>query len=375
MLRVASLVGLTVVVTLAVPAWAESGDINGDGRVDKRDIELIDGYLSGTQLLQDDQIAAADADRDGKITQNDRDLLQRRISGLAVRPATADPPRGRSAARTKTAAVPGRAAIDLTSADTGVVVDKATGEPLAGVEVALPDEGITVRTDSQGRFQLPRSSAGKILTARATDYAPAAVAGGSSGGYQLQLERLSPRLTVLDDNLIHLGDNSFGPGSANYAEFRLPARGRSYVRTFNLARVPQRDMILRIGSVIGLDTPESVAAGQSQLPLYGAPSEGLRISLNGQTIKQVLLNGDNIAVLVPRWLLQAGSNELRLETHAIGGSGSRTIISSRRGIGLGGLLGGLFGLGGDMGYPMDNTPDYDDLEFAHLVLEDPSGGN
>ncbi|UFP92738.1 dockerin type I domain-containing protein [Gloeobacter morelensis] len=367
MIRVLCLVGLALLA--AAPAWAEGGDVNGDGRVDAGDIRLIDAYLEGSLLLQDEQIKAADADGDGKITATDREMLDRRLSGLAVTPAPAG--RTASAAQNQRTAAPDTtgASIDLKSADSGVVVDKTTGRPLAGVEVSLPDEGVTVRTDSQGRFQLPKSSAGKILTAKASNYAPTAMASRGGGGFQLKLERLSPRLQVVDDGLVHLGDNSFGPGSANYAEFRQPAQGRSYTKTFALDRLPQRDMILRIGSLIGLDTPESVAAGQSQLPLYGTSSDGLRVYLNGSLIKQIFINGDNIPVTIPRWLLVRGNNELRLETHPVGGNRGGAVMSSR---GFGGMLGGLFGFGGGMRFPIDSTPDYDDIEFAHLVLEDPS---
>lgn len=346
MLSVGSL-GLT-----AGSVLAESGDVNGDGRVDQADVRLVEQYLGGDLLLQDAQIAAADADRDGKITRKDQALIERRVAGLSFKPAS----RG------------GAGQLTLESTDGGTVTDKTTGKPLAGVEVSLLDEGITVRTDSQGRFKLPRSAPGKILTARASAYAPGAVSTQTGrGGLELKLEKLSPRLQVLDDDLHHLGDDRFGPGSANYADFKLPSEGNRYERSFGLSALPQTDLTLHIGSVIGLDTPQSAAAGQSSVQFFGTRQDGLRVFLNDNLVQQVYINGDSIAVTLPRWLLQPGPNRLRIETHLFQSPG----ILSNSG-GLGGLF-GLFGFGRS-GIPMGgDVIDYDDIEFAHLVIEDPSG--
>jgi len=284
------LAGVSFLLATAAPVLAASGDVNNDGRVDSQDVQMIDDYLNGDATLQDDQIRAADADSDGRITARDKDLLQRRLGNVAVKPA----PRSNAS----------NSQIDLNSANSGVVVDKATGKPLAGVEVSIPDEGITVRTDSQGRFQLPRSSAGKILTAKASQYAPAAVANQQGKNFELQLDRLSSRLQVIDDELHHLGDGNYGAGSANASDFRLRNQGYRYERGFTLAKLPQGDMILRIGSLIGLDTSQSVQAGQSNLQQYlGTRQDGLKIFLNGRLIKQIYLNGDNIPIPLPRWLL------------------------------------------------------------------------
>lgn len=338
---------------LAVPVLAGGGgDVNGDGRTDKVDIGLVNDYLSGTLLLQDSQIAAADADGDGKITGTDREMLERRVGGIALK----NPPKSGGK-------------VNLQSADSGVVVDQATGQPLAGVEVAIPDEGVVVKTDSEGRFRLP-TVPGKILTAKASNYAPSSVTMQEGGGFQLQLQQLSPRLQVLDDNLYHLGDNNYDQFSANAGQFQLPAQGRDYRRTFTLSKYPSRDLTLRIGSIIGIDTPQSVAAGQSKLPINNTfQDSGLKVFLNNQLVKQLFVNGDNIAVVLPRWLLQRGNNDLRIETASSTGSGRSMIsLGGPRGFGLGGFG---FSLGRGMG-SSESRVDYDDIEFAHMVIEDPS---
>jgi CarboxypepD_reg-like domain/Dockerin type I domain len=367
------LAGISLLLLTATPVLAASGDVNNDGRVDNQDVQMIDDYLNGDATLQDDQIRAADADNDGRIMANDKELLQRRLRSVAVKPAPRKSTRnGQGNA--------GSSQVDFNSANSGIVTDKATGQPLAGVKVSLPDEGVTVITDSQGRFQLPRSATGKILTAKASQYAPAAVANQQGNRFDLQLEKLTSRLQVIDDELHHLGDGKFGVGSANATDFRLRNQGYRYMRNFALTKLPQGDMILRIGSLIGLDTPQSVQAGQSNLQQYlGTRQDGLKIFLNGRLISQLYLNGDNITIPLPRSLLRVGSNQLAIETHYFKGFSTGGFpISGNGGISIGD--GGLFDIlriFGDQSIygrnSVQTTIDYDDIEFAHLVLEDPNG--
>jgi hypothetical protein len=322
-------------VLLSPPAGAGGGDVNGDGRIDEADAELIAAYLQGRVQLQDAQIAAADADGDGRITPRDRDLLRDRLRAQA----RGGDDRGR---------------IDWSDTDGGVVVDKQTGEPLAGVEVALPDEGFAVRTDAQGRFRLPRGRQGKILSARAERYAPTATTTGHPGGYRLELQRLTPRLQVLDDGTHHLGDDKYGWGSANREDFRLHAQGPSYTRTFDLEGKPGGDLVLRVGSLIGLDTAEAVALGQSQLTQFlGARPDGLRVVLNGRLVGRFAVNGDNLAVALPASLLRVGRNEVRLETYPLQLPASLASDALNEALVRSGIV------------------NYDDIEFAHLILERP----
>ncbi|WP_231848295.1 dockerin type I domain-containing protein [Gloeobacter violaceus] len=325
---------------LAQSLPAASGDVNSDGRVDDLDIRIVEQYLRGDLLLQNDQIKAADADGDGKVTRNDRDLLKRRLEGITVKSGPASQ-------------------LELQSVSGGVVLDKATGKPLAGVEVSLPDEGITVRTDAQGRFKLARAPAGKILTAKASSYAPQSItlARGGSGGYRLLLEQLNPQLMVVDDNLYHLGNDDFDPNSAGALQFNLRSIGGRFEKTFELTSFPREDLTLRIGSLIGLDTPESVAAGQSGLTDRILPRGGLRIFLNGSAIERLVLNGDDLEVKLPRWLLQRGTNRLMLSVDPY----------DQNNISISKPVTGLYGTATRSSF------DLDDIEFAHLVIVDPTG--
>ncbi len=69
------------------------------------------------------------------------------------------------------------------------------------------------------------------------------------------------------------------------------------------------------------------------------------------------MNGDNLEVRLPRWMLQQGTNTIELITAQAYGGGGQSIFS----------IGGLFTISqGGTG-----SVDYDDIEFANVVLELP----
>ena len=45
-----------------------TGDVNGDGKVDQKDAEMIMGHLSGDAVLNEEQTKRADVDGDGSVT-------------------------------------------------------------------------------------------------------------------------------------------------------------------------------------------------------------------------------------------------------------------------------------------------------------------
>jgi len=57
------------------------GDVDGDGKLTKNDIQLIADYLGEYRILSSEQMEAADVDGDGEVTTFDNALIKRAISG------------------------------------------------------------------------------------------------------------------------------------------------------------------------------------------------------------------------------------------------------------------------------------------------------
>jgi len=69
-------------------------------------------------------------------------------------------------------------------------------------------------------------------------------------------------------------------------------------------------VVIKIGTVIGLDTKKAKQVGQNKIAkVYSAPSE---VYVNGNKIAKLELNGDNIEILVPTNILRE-TNELLIK--------------------------------------------------------------
>ncbi|MCI8670197.1 MAG: hypothetical protein HFI34_11885 [Lachnospiraceae bacterium] len=58
------------------------GDVNNDGIIDNKDVELIQEYLVDLVELDKYQLIAADVDKDGEVSIMDATLIQKLIEGL-----------------------------------------------------------------------------------------------------------------------------------------------------------------------------------------------------------------------------------------------------------------------------------------------------
>ncbi len=338
----------------------QAGDLDGDGRLTSQDLNLLGAYLRGERGLTDDQIRAADVNQDGRITEADWQVLQQRIQ------VATDAPTGQ---------------VQLDSAYSGQVVDRLTGQPLAGVEVAIPGAGISVRTDAQGRFRLPGAiPAEEILVARLENYLPYSQSTGSgqaSGDQplQLQLERWDPNTTlVLESNVIRLGDNQYSPESAAAGQFLAPAQGVDLTRSFSLQQMPPRPPILRIGSLIGLDTAAAYRAGQSRIP--SADMSPMQVIVNGVEVEQIHLGGDNLRIPLPLHHLRLGMNTVTLRTGKTVIQPNRVTRGPQVPISIP-LLGGSLQISVPVGGSAVSRHgrawvDYDDVQLANVTIEIPN---
>lgn len=94
----------------------------------------------------------------------------------------------------------------------------------------------------------------------------------------------------------------------------------------------------------------------------------MRVSLNGQMLRELVLNGDNLTVTLPRTLLRPGTNQIALEAARLDRG---AVVFNPSPDSLFGKLSSAelqdLGLG-------SGALDYDDIEFTHLVIVDPAGG-
>ena len=320
------------------------GDLDGDAQVTFADVGILESYLQGRQSLTDQQISAADVDRDGRITAQDLTALQQTQQAAAQAP---------------------NSQITLDSAYSGRVVDSQTGQPLSDVEVAIPGAGVSVRTDAQGRFQLPDNvPSDQILVAKLENYLPYSQATQSgSDSLELELDRWDRSTTlVLETDVVRLGDNQYSAQSAAAGQFRLPPQGYQLVRTFELGRLPNTSPTLKIGTLIGLDTPQAVRAGQSRVPY--ADMSPFSVSLNGQPVTTIALGGNDISVPLPLPLLRPGINTLTLQTgQTVHAGRDRSSVSIP-------LLGGIIGVRVPSSSGSGRL-DYDDIQLTNIVVDLP----
>jgi hypothetical protein len=64
-----------------------TGDINGDGKVDTQDVTILEQYLKGSRILEDQELQQADVNQDAKVDSKDLDALQRRLGILSPNPS------------------------------------------------------------------------------------------------------------------------------------------------------------------------------------------------------------------------------------------------------------------------------------------------
>lgn len=75
---------LVLACCAAASAAAASGDLNGDGRTDSSDLELLASHLSGEQPLEEALLAQADLDGNGLVDVQDLSLLALRAEAKAM---------------------------------------------------------------------------------------------------------------------------------------------------------------------------------------------------------------------------------------------------------------------------------------------------
>lgn len=224
---------------------------------------------------------------------------------------------------------------------TGYVIDALSGKPVAGAVVSVPDKGISVMTGNDGSFRLDKGLSGNaILSVKKDGYLPFSLNAkldGLSAPFNLNIEQLQGQV-VIDEDIHHLGDNNYSAISANAASFRLPSEGPTFIKPFYIENIPKNGLVLKIGSIIGLDTYAAFQHGQTQITTYSSPTS---IFLNSVKIAELALNADNKIIPIPKQYLKPHTENL---------------IVIQTGVNQAGLSTGLM--------------DYDDIEFMNVIVEE-----
>ncbi|MDD3013336.1 MAG: carboxypeptidase-like regulatory domain-containing protein [Candidatus Gastranaerophilales bacterium] len=198
---------------------------------------------------------------------------------------------------------------------TGSVVDLSTGKPVSNAQIGIPSKDIYTNSDSNGRFSLNASFDGPaILSVKADGYKPFSLTVSSEQfdkPFTLGITKSSGKEIVIDTNLHHLGDDNFSDESANAGNFRLKSNGPAFSKKFFAGNAPQ-GYILKIGSIIGIDTALAGRLGQSRTTSYSSPT---KVYINSKKVGELRINGDNQQIILSSgYIIPNGKNKIVIET-------------------------------------------------------------
>lgn len=195
------------------------------------------------------------------------------------------------------------------------IIDSKTKQGLSNAKITIPELHYTTYSDKDGSFQLNADVSDKtVLFVEKEGYKVFSLTVDNSvlrNPLKLGIEQSSPFDFQISDGVIHLGDNLYSDNSANSNEFQFSANGPYFAKKFKRPASNGQDVVLRIGTIIGLDTKKAKMAGQNRIAkVYSSPMEVL---VNGHKISNIELNGDNIEILIPSSILK-DNNELIIQT-------------------------------------------------------------
>lgn len=227
-----------------------------------------------------------------------------------------------------------------TDADVNRIYDAYSNAPIEGAIVRLPSKKYSAITDNNGAFKLEtKIDAPTIMSVEKDGYKPysMSLSQNNKAPIVVGIEKTTPNDIIIETDMIHLGDDSYSVNSAHAYDFSLKALGSFYSKDFPVTSLKEgQNVVLSIGSIIGIDTIQAQKMGQSNVrTAYSSPPE---IYCNGHKIAEIKINGDNQKINIPRAVI-AGAKMVNI-----------TIKTGRN----------LY---------KKSAIDFDDIEFTNLLLE------
>ena len=201
--------------------------------------------------------------------------------------------------------------------DVNQVIDAENNVPIEGVLIKIPSKNYQTKTRKDGTFKLgTKFNSPTIMSLEKSGYKPYSMTINDGGvkPIQVAIEKTTPHDIVVDTDMIHIGDNSFSPRSANAEDFSITSSGPFYSKDFKLKLINAgQELFLIIGSIIGIDTIHAQRLGQSKV--LTAHSSAPEIFFNGNKIAEIKINGDNQKIKIPFGLIkQNANNNLTIKT-------------------------------------------------------------
>ncbi len=221
------------------------------------------------------------------------------------------------------------------------VIDSYNGAPVKNARVSVPTKGIETMTDGEGNFDLGvKLNKPVILSVKAQGYTPFSLTVSKksfSKPLVIGISKQSLNEIVIDSTLHHLGDNNYSFNSANADDFIMNSSGANFSKRFFVKELKSGfDTIIKVGSIIGVDTEMARSLGQNSIRF--AFSSPTKIFINSHLVGEIKINGDEQRISFPTSFLKANAeNEVSIET------------------------------GKNM--QQYEYVDYDDIEFMNLILE------
>ena len=200
------------------------------------------------------------------------------------------------------------------------VIDSQTKQGVEFAKITIPQKNFRAYTDANGNFELPRIQITQptILNVEKNGYRPFSLTINNnqslSNPMKIEIAKSEPMDIGIEDEILHLGDNSYSKNSANASDFRLKSIGPYYSKDFIMnSNAKHSSNYLIIGSIVGLDTKLAKAMGQNRIrSAYSSPAE---VYFNGNLIGELKINGDGQRIKIPQNLIRSDSkNQLTIKT-------------------------------------------------------------